>query len=395
MNSFQSRARLIRLILKYLRLRHQKGFFDGNYFVRSFRYTKARLFSSHRMDINSPLITTFAITSRCPLRCYHCSEGYDSSFELPADVVLKTIDELVALGCPAIALTGGEPFMRRELPEFLDRIPASVGTGIYTSGMGLTEKLAAKLADRGSLMLAFSIDHSDPDEHDRLRGRKGSHEAAMSAIKRLGGRMPEIQVSTIATRERIESGELVSFVRSLKKPGVSCVQLFQPRPTGRLTRDLDIFLRPEEEEKFFGIARDLNHDPDAPFVIAYPVLEHPDMMGCCGGYARVYIDSQGNVCPCDFAPLSFGVLTEESFTPIWKKMREFFAVPGNRCLVRDNPEVFGKKGESRNVIFKELERPETLHAPCSGLFDELGERTYRMLLPNLVLAGMVASEWKD
>ncbi len=394
MKSRGSWLEVLRILYLYIRLRQRKGLMGPDFAVRGFRFAAARLLGPHRAHGRSPLIATVAVTSRCPLECHHCSEGYQDGYELPADVILRTLDELVTLGCPVIALTGGEPFSRPELVDFLDRIPSSVTALIFTSGIGLTESLSAALVRRRNLLVCFSLDHSDPQEHDRLRGREGSHAAVMRGIERLGNGRPEVHVSTLVMRGRLSGGELPGFIRSLKRHGVSCVQLFQPRPVGRLARRFDLCLGPEEEARLFQIALDLNRDPDAPLVVAYPAVEHPEMLGCCGGYARVHVDSHGHVCTCDFAPLSFGLVTEEPFTAIWERMRTFFETPGNRCLVRDNPEIFGIERQARNVLFSNLSEPQRLRSPAAGVFERSGEGVYRLLASSLTLAAVAAGEWE-
>lgn len=378
----------------YTKFRHRKGLLGHDFVVRGLRFAIQRLLGPHRTHNRSPLIATVAVTSRCPLECVHCSEGYQGFYELPAEVILQVLDELVALGCPVIALSGGEPFSRPELLDFLNRIPPSVAAMIFTSGIGLTDGLAGELANRRNLQVCFSLDHLDPQEHDRRRGLDGSHGAVMRGIGRLANGLPEIHVSSLVTRDRLSSGEIPGFVRSMKKHGVACVQLFQPRPVGRLAQGFDICLRPEEEERFFQIADELNHDPDAPLVVPYPAVEHPEMLGCCGGYARVHVDSHGHVCPCDFAPLSFGLVTEESFTRIWERMREFFTTPGDRCLVRDNPEIFGVEREERNLMFSQLADSQRLYADPPGVYKRFDEKTYRLLLRSLTLASVAVCRWK-
>lgn len=378
--------------LQYLRLRHRKKLLGPDFLIRSLGFNRRRLLNPHPIRVDSPLVATLAITSKCPLACYHCSEGYKSNYELPLPVVLATIAQIVETGCPAIALTGGEPFLRKELLEIIDRIPLSVMTVIYTSGLGLDRDLAAELGRRRNLVVCFSIDHPDPEEHDRRRGRKGSHQAALQGIELLGKGKVELHVSTIADRSLVQSGRLHEFARELWKRGVTCVQFFQPRPVGRLDYGLELFLSPEDERKLAATVEAIQQDPSAPLVLSYPALESGEALGCCGGYARVYIDSHGHVCPCDFLPLSFGNLTQEPFAAIWKRMRGFYDRPGSKCQVREHPEIFAVAREGRNVDFAGLADPERLRSASAGRFRQIGEPAYRRLLANLMIASIAAHQ---
>ncbi len=71
-------------------------------------------------------------------------------------------------------------------------------------------------------------------------------------------------------------------------------------------------------------------------------------------------------------------------------MRGFFQAPGSTCLVRDHQEIYSAAGE-RNTFFADLADPGALRSPPPGLFAEKGERFYRALAPNLLLATVLAS----
>ena len=365
-----------------------------DFLLRSIRFVRGGLLSSQKQEKPIPLIATLAITSRCPLNCYHCSEGHSESYELPSEKLFSALDDLIAMGCPVIALTGGEPFYRRELISFLKHIPAWVTALVFTSGLGLTPDLIAELSKFPNLLICFSLDHSDPKEHDRRRGYPGSFEIAMEGIQRFQGTRPEIHVSTLVTRDRLENDEVSKFVRIFANKGVDCVQLFQPRPVGRLAGNRGVCLVPEEEIRLFQIVRKLNRDPKAPLVVAYPVIEHSSMLGCCGGYSRLHLDAQGNVCPCDFAPLSFGNISKDSLQNIWKRMRDFFCFPSNHCLVCGNPEIFGSDRSERNVKFSEITTPDQLRGSPPGLYRLLGEKAYGFLVSSLTLASILVTEWE-
>ncbi len=50
----------------------------------------------------------------------------------------------------------------------------------------------------------------------------------------------------------------------------------------------------------------------------------------------MYIDAFGNVCPCDFTPLSFGNIQEEEFEVVCRRLRDAFAIPRDKCFLLEN-----------------------------------------------------------
>lgn len=72
-----------------------------------------------------PLTVGWDITNRCNLMCKHCyaeSNSRKPSEDLPLDTVKNVVDQLSDLGCVIIALAGGEPLMRKDLPQIIEYI---------------------------------------------------------------------------------------------------------------------------------------------------------------------------------------------------------------------------------------------------------------------------------
>jgi cyclic pyranopterin phosphate synthase len=81
----------------------------------------------------------------------------------------------VRLGVRKLRLTGGEPLLRRDLPELvrqLARIPGVEDIALTTNGV-LLPKLARELRDAGLQRLTVSLDSLDPDTFRRLSGGRG------------------------------------------------------------------------------------------------------------------------------------------------------------------------------------------------------------------------------
>ena len=58
----------------------------------------------------------------------------------------------------------------------------------------------------------------------------------------------------------------------------------------------------------------------------------------------MFIDSQGNVCPCDFTMLSFGNIFERPLREIWAETSRNFCTPGPVCYANiSNDAVYAKK----------------------------------------------------
>src|SRR5262245_62227707 len=118
-----------------------------------------------------------SLTDRCNLRCTYCMppEGLDW---LPKPELL-TDDEVIRLvqigverlGITEVRYTGGEPLLRRGLPEIVARTAAlGAETSLTTNGIGLT-RLAAPLAEAGLHRVNVSLDTLDGETFKRLAHR--------------------------------------------------------------------------------------------------------------------------------------------------------------------------------------------------------------------------------
>lgn len=125
------------------------------------------------------------VTLRCDHACAHCGSRADKPRpdELTREEMLKTADELVALGCREVTLIGGEAYLRPELPELVARMAeGGIKVTMQTGGMGLTLKRCHQLKEAGLRAIGVSIDGPER-AHDVLRARPGSWRAATRALR--------------------------------------------------------------------------------------------------------------------------------------------------------------------------------------------------------------------
>src|SRR4029453_7732143 len=90
------------------------------------------------------------ITYRCPLHCPYCSNPtrVRDDGELTTAEWTRVIREAAALGILQIGFPGGEPLLRRDLPDLVRAArEANLYTNLITSGIGLDTDRAGALCD--------------------------------------------------------------------------------------------------------------------------------------------------------------------------------------------------------------------------------------------------------
>jgi cyclic pyranopterin phosphate synthase len=161
-----------------------------------------------------------SLTDRCNLRCTYCMppEGLDW---LPKPELL-TDDEVVRLvaigverlGITEVRYTGGEPLLRRNLVDIVERTAAlrpRAQVSLTTNGIGLA-RLAAPLADAGLDRVNVSLDTLDRETFKRLahRDRLADVLAGLAEAERAGLR--PVKVNTVLMRD-VNDHEAVPLLR--------------------------------------------------------------------------------------------------------------------------------------------------------------------------------------
>ncbi len=131
-------------------------------------------------------VVVWNITRRCNLKCVHCYAQADNrSFEneLTTEQGLSLIDDLADFGVPVILFSGGEPLVRKDLPELADyAVKKGMRAVISTNGTLITPNTARTLKDIGLSYVGISLDGME-HINDRFRGVTGAFKSALAGIE--------------------------------------------------------------------------------------------------------------------------------------------------------------------------------------------------------------------
>lgn len=158
-----------------------------------------------------------SITDRCNLRCSYCLPDGCRTTKGPEPLTVAEIDRLVhgfaALGFWKVRVTGGEPTLRRDVVEVVERVasvPGITRVGLTTNGHRLAG-LARDLKRAGLASLNVSMDSLDPARFEKITGvgRLADVVAGLEAAIEAG--IPSIKVNAVLLRG-MEEGELDAFL---------------------------------------------------------------------------------------------------------------------------------------------------------------------------------------
>ncbi|MDH3899679.1 MAG: GTP 3',8-cyclase MoaA [Gammaproteobacteria bacterium] len=135
-----------------------------------------------------------SVTDRCDLRCFYCLPGDYRDFSEPDEwltfaEIERVIGAFVSLGVRRVRITGGEPLVRKNLPELagnLARIPGLLDLSLSTNAVGLTRHAEA-LRTAGISRINVSLDSLRPERFKQItKGNLDKVIAGLMAAKHSG-----------------------------------------------------------------------------------------------------------------------------------------------------------------------------------------------------------------
>lgn len=133
----------------------------------------------------APAYVQYYITARCNLRCQQCNVIYANSdlLESNKELSLSAIDNLGKIGTSVLLFTGGEPFLRKDLPELVGHaLKNQIHPRIQTNGLATIAQLEDCVA-KGVKDISISLDSLDGENQDFLNGQfTNSFELALQTI---------------------------------------------------------------------------------------------------------------------------------------------------------------------------------------------------------------------
>jgi cyclic pyranopterin phosphate synthase len=148
-----------------------------------------------------------SVTDRCDLRCQYCmpAEGVPASERedvLSFEEIVRVVRIFARLGVETVRITGGEPLVRKNLPELIRGIREDAGiTDIaLTTNATALEKLAAPLVQAGLSRINVSLDSVDPETF-RVMTRGGDVHRVMAGIEAaLAHGIAEVKTNAVVVR---------------------------------------------------------------------------------------------------------------------------------------------------------------------------------------------------
>ncbi|MCX9014995.1 MAG: 12,18-didecarboxysiroheme deacetylase [Candidatus Methanoperedens sp.] len=208
---------------------------------------------------------------RCNLRCVHCyaqSRDIEYKDELTTEQGKALIDDLAQFGAPVILFSGGEPIMRKDLPE-LAMYAKSKGMRavISTNGTLIDEKMAKVLKDIGLSYVGISLDGMR-ETNDKFRGFSGAFDKALEGMRNC--KREGIKVGLRFTINKKNVKDIPAIFDLLEEEGIPRVCFYHLVYSGRGSKLVEEDLSHEESRKTLDLIMDRTkemHDKGFPMEV--------------------------------------------------------------------------------------------------------------------------------
>ena len=302
-------------------------------------HVRSLFFNGPLSDVENKAVTAFKlgrpsdviwnITNRCNLLCDHCymaADAHTRPNELTDEETLALVDQMCERKLPALFLSGGEPMMRSNFWEILEKARGcGIRVTVSTNCTLITRESAKRLKSDGVDWIATSL--YGPDEfHDAMVGVPGTRKRVVEAIKVLREEGVGVAIKTAISKATWPYiYDLIQEARDLDVGLIYFCDLItagrsEGEDDGRITaeqwRELADYIVDDivagQEAGAKGLEWDIGAMPSfIPYVAERLIergvdvsngLERLKIVSACPvGKGHMNINSEGGIMPCQFA----------------------------------------------------------------------------------------------
>lgn len=275
-----------------------------------------------------PTIAQWDINNECNLNCKHCRVAEKNDKEY---LSLKQSKELLAQlfysGVTKLNLSGGEPFLRKDLFELLEFARKFEDIVITTNGTLLNEETCEKLRNFSNIKLSISLDGMQ-DTHDEFRQKKGTFNKVINTLSLLKKYNIDYAIKYTLSKDTID--DVIDVINIIAQKGAKEFNVRRVIVAGNANEDMLI-----TNEQYIDIIRriilecnrlKINFRTGDPLLIpVFPEIfginiKTDDIKkiyaGCQAGDEIIYIDYQGNIGACSYIPFFADNIKEKALDDI-------------------------------------------------------------------------------
>ena len=303
------------------------------------------------------------IIRKCSNMCLHCSSlsSLACGEQMPYELFTEIAADAAKLGAALICLSGGEPFLHRDL---IRMVKAVVGAGmncaIYTSGIGLDDHSRPDALSEYPLRelsnlpvkLIFNIEAGTEETYDQMMGTRGCFSVMQQSVLRAVQAGLAVEANFVPTA--VNFREISQTISLCQRLGVSKLNFLKLVIHGRAEQNrakLELTAKDYEylREEFKSIQENLSF----PIRIGVPLSSETGCAKCEAANGKLNIKYNGEVYPCEVfkngnAGISIGGFLPENVYK--KRLKDIYSDSPYLCAVREQARAFFSSNAADSCI---------------------------------------------
>ncbi len=271
-------------------------------------------------ELCRPNAARLIITINCNYQCQMCTFWKERHEDPSLETIKHWIRELADFGIKEIDIGGGEPLLRKDLPEIVKEVKANgMRCGMTTNGW-----LVSELPFPDIDFCEISLDGAKAETHDKIRGTKGAFDRALKALEIARKKCPTHLNFTLQSDNYLELLDFVELLKKLKVPGsiipVSLKLAAQPKISDRLS-DYNIPILEQDLRKAMASGALIDNQA---FIETFlrKLKNGPEKQKCLSAHRCILIFVNSDVYPCGNLDVPAGKLSlDKKMKDVWKEYR--------------------------------------------------------------------------
>lgn len=268
------------------------------------KYKKMNIIDEYKQMITDtlpemPKRLYLSLTSSCNLKCIHCYNQVKTPSEYLAKddkIIFDILDKPKNDNFNEIILTGGEPFLRKDIFDIIQKTLDIVeDVTINTNSLLIDDEKIEKLKKISGLTIAVSLDGLTKPTHENMRGTN-TFDRTLAIIEKLikNG----IKTHVISTMTKKNYKELVNFDDFIKELGATGNLSFFT-PVGKGKESIDCLIMDDDViQKYADLLYEKHKDRITDQSDNDKNFKIPIKFNCSAGVGVLGIEHTGRVVPC-------------------------------------------------------------------------------------------------
>lgn len=237
----------------------------------------------------------------CNYKCPHCyvKDAYHSKLDF--DSYKKILDELLAIGCVWLLLTGGEPLLH---PDFLEMYKLACQMGfkvtVFTNGSLLTKEHLLLFKQHPPELIEISLYGDSSKNYDTYVRQKGAYSKMDHNIRILVNEGINVKLKSVLTTYSIDMIPQLKEYAAQMGVDIRFDGFIVPRIDGdnspctefRLTASEVVDFQIADNPRFLDAMKRIKESPKT---------EGNQLYMCDAARSSVFIDAKCTLCACTFA----------------------------------------------------------------------------------------------